>query len=101
MVARAKRSLMERLLERLLERWMEQSLLMRSPVWSLMVRLLEWLLERSLERLLPERLLEQSPLNQVLQQGADTSKAIGLMSCLLMWQSDPKRSQRPRRLVTS
>ena len=99
MVARAKRSLMERLLERLLERWMEQSLLMRSPVWSLMVRLLEWLLERSLERLLPERLLEQSPLNQVLRQGADTSKAIGLMNCLLLWQSEVPKT--PRRLVTS
>ncbi len=57
---------------------MEQSLLVRSLVRSPMVRLMQ-------------RLMVQSPLKQVLQRGEDASESIGLMSCLLRRQSDPKR----------
>ena len=49
---------------------MEQSLLVRSLVWSLTVRLMQRLMQR---------LLTRPPLTQVLR-GEDTNKAIGLMT---------------------
>ena len=62
----------------------------------LLVRLLVWSPERLLvwsptERSPTERSLVRSPLKQLLQRGKDTSEAIGLMSCWLSQQSDPKR----------
>ena len=92
------RSMMERLLVRSLVRllvWSPERLLVRS-----LVRLLVWLPERLLVWSPTERSLVRSPLKQLLR-GKDASESIGLMNCLLMWQSDPKRSQRPRRPVAS